>query len=54
MTCLSLRSRRQTTSTALPKVRAMGFTGFISKPIDFRLFALQIKRILDGEGIWLS
>ena len=39
-------------STALPKARAMGFSGFISKPIDFRLFAQQIKHVIDGELIW--
>ncbi|MEO8395213.1 MAG: response regulator, partial [Chloroflexota bacterium] len=39
-------------STALPKARAMGFSGFISKPIDFRLFAQQIKQVVDGSLIW--
>lgn len=39
-------------STALPKARALGFSGFISKPIDFRLFAQQIKHVIDGELIW--
>jgi two-component system sensor histidine kinase/response regulator len=39
-------------STALPKARSMGFSGFISKPIDFRLFAQQIKHVIDGDLIW--
>ena len=39
-------------SIALPKAREMGFSGFISKPIDFRLFAQQIKQVADGEPIW--
>jgi CheY-like chemotaxis protein len=39
-------------STAVPKAQDMGFSGFISKPIDFRLFAQQIKQVADGESIW--
>jgi CheY-like chemotaxis protein len=39
-------------STAIPKAQEMGFSGFISKPIDFQNFALQIKQIIDGESIW--
>lgn len=39
-------------STALPKARALGFSGFISKPIDFRLFAQQIRLVVNGERIW--
>jgi two-component system cell cycle response regulator DivK len=39
-------------STAVPKVRAMGFAGFIRKPIDADLFPMQIKSIIDGESVW--
>ncbi len=39
-------------STAVPKAQELGFSGFISKPIDFRFFAQQIKRVIDGERIW--
>jgi CheY-like chemotaxis protein len=37
---------------AAPKARAMGFSGFISKPIDNYLFPQQISAILHGEEIW--
>lgn len=37
---------------ALPQTRAKGFTGFIAKPINNRLFPQQLGRILDGEQIW--
>jgi CheY-like chemotaxis protein len=39
-------------SSAVPKVRAMGFSGFIKKPIDDDLFPKQIKSIIDGENVW--
>ena len=35
-----------------PKARAMGFDGFISKPIDNYLFPQQIAAIINGEQIW--
>lgn len=38
--------------TAMPKAKEMGFSGFITKPVDFRNFPQQIKRIIDGESIW--
>ena len=37
---------------AIPKVRAKGFTGFIAKPIDSRLFARQIADIIAGKEVW--
>src|SRR5664279_1834725 len=36
---------------AAPKARSMGFSGFISKPIDNYLFPQQIAAILQGESI---
>jgi CheY-like chemotaxis protein len=39
-------------STAIPKAKSMGFSGFISKPIDFQLFPGQIYRAICGEPIW--
>jgi two-component system cell cycle response regulator DivK len=39
---------------ALPKVRQMGFAGFISKPIDVELFPEQIKRLIEGEEVWYT
>jgi len=37
---------------AAPKARAMGFSGFISKPIDNYLFPQQIAAVLQGESVW--
>ena len=39
-------------STAIPKAQEMGFSGFISKPIDFLRFTKQIKTIVDGTPVW--
>jgi CheY-like chemotaxis protein len=39
-------------SIAMPKARELGFSGFISKPIDEGQFADQIARLIAGEQIW--
>lgn len=39
---------------AIPEARAKGFTGFIAKPINNKLFPQQIARIINGEQIWSS
>jgi CheY-like chemotaxis protein len=39
---------------AMPKARKKGFSGFISKPIDFDTFPKQIARIINGEQIWIE
>lgn len=39
-------------SIAVPKVSALGFSGFIKKPIDADLFPQQIKSIIDGQPVW--
>lgn len=41
-------------SIAIPETQRRGFSGFISKPIDFTLFPKQIARVLDGEAIWYT
>jgi CheY-like chemotaxis protein len=41
-------------STAIPKAQAMGMAGFISKPINFRLFTQQIRWIIDGKAVWAT
>jgi CheY-like chemotaxis protein len=38
--------------TAIPLVRAKGFSGFISKPIDYDLFPRQLVRIMNCETVW--
>jgi len=42
------------TSIEIPKTRAHGFNGFISKPLDIRLFPKQIEKVLEGETIWYT
>lgn len=39
-------------SIALPKARAFGFSGYISKPVDEARFASQIAKVINGEEIW--
>jgi two-component system, NarL family, sensor histidine kinase BarA len=39
-------------SIAIPKAKGLGFSGFISKPIDEELFPYQLVRIMDGEKLW--
>jgi CheY-like chemotaxis protein len=36
----------------MKKARAKGFRGFISKPIDHRIFAKIINSILEGQTHW--
>lgn len=37
---------------AMPTARELGFSGFISKPVDKAYFADQITRVIAGEKIW--
>lgn len=39
---------------AMPKALEKGFSGFIAKPIDDRLFPSQVSRVIAGERIWHS
>ncbi len=39
-------------STAIPKTREMGFSGFITKPIDDDRFPDQIAQIISGKQVW--
>ena len=39
-------------SVAVPKAKAKGFAGFITKPINYDLFPRQLVDILDGKEIW--
>jgi two-component system, sensor histidine kinase and response regulator len=41
-------------SVGVYTTQAKGFSGFISKPIDRRLFAQQIATVLDGEEVWYA
>lgn len=36
----------------IPRAKAMGFAGFIGKPIDVRLFPVQVAACLDGQPVW--
>ncbi len=39
-------------SIAIPKTRALGFSGFIAKPIDNKLFPQQLASVINGEHVW--
>jgi two-component system, chemotaxis family, sensor kinase CheA len=39
-------------SKVIPEAQKRGFSGFISKPLDFREFPKLIDRIIEGESIW--
>jgi len=41
-------------AVAIPKTQAMGFSGFIAKPIDDDLFPRQMAQIIAGERIWYA
>ena len=40
--------------TEIPKARARGFAGFISKPISIVNFPEQIAKALTGEKVWVD
>jgi CheY-like chemotaxis protein len=40
------------TTVAIPKAQALGFSGFIAKPIDESLFPRQLARIINQDKIW--
>src|SRR5258708_4663684 len=40
-------------TTEMPKVRAIGFDGFISKPINMMTFGQYLSKAINGEKIWL-
>lgn len=37
---------------AMPRARELGFSGFISKPIDEAYFVGQISKLMAGEEVW--
>jgi CheY-like chemotaxis protein len=39
---------------AMTEARKRGFAGFISKPVDFSLFASQIASIIEGKQVWFA
>jgi len=41
-------------SEAIPRARESGFSGFISKPVDFDRFPEQIAALIEGESIWVT
>jgi CheY-like chemotaxis protein len=41
-------------SIAMPRVRAMGFNAFISKPIDVGVFPKQLVAVMAGDYVWDS
>lgn len=41
-------------SIAMAKTQALGFSGFIAKPINDDLFPRQLRKLIDGEKVWYS
>jgi two-component system cell cycle response regulator DivK len=39
-------------STEIAKAQAAGFNGFLGKPLNRNRFPDQIRRIMNGEGVW--
>jgi CheY-like chemotaxis protein len=39
-------------SSAIPQTRTAGFSGFISKPVNFDFFASQIADVIQGRTVW--
>ena len=39
-------------SSAIPQTRLHGFSGYISKPVDFDLFAKQVADVINGKSVW--
>ena len=39
-------------SLGIAKTQELGFSGFISKPIDYELFPRQLEAIFEGKPIW--
>jgi CheY-like chemotaxis protein len=39
-------------SSAIPQTRNCGFSGFISKPIEFDFFSRQVADVIQGKSIW--
>ncbi|MBE7513639.1 MAG: response regulator [Anaerolineales bacterium] len=37
---------------AVPRTKAMGFSGFIGKPVRFDVFPRQVAEILEGKPVW--
>ena len=38
----------------IPRAQSLGFTGFIGKPVNARLFPEQIAAAIDGISVWYS
>ena len=39
-------------STEMPRAQQAGFDGFLGKPLNRNRFPEQVRRILEGEGVW--
>jgi CheY-like chemotaxis protein len=42
------------TSIAIPRTQALGFAGFITKPINYERFPRQVASVLNGEPVWYT
>ncbi|MBI5928696.1 MAG: response regulator [Chloroflexi bacterium] len=41
-------------SIEMPKARAKGFTGYISKPVKLTLFPQQVADLINGQHVWYA
>lgn len=38
----------------LPRCQAYGFSGYIAKPVDMKLFPHQLAQVMNGEPVWYA
>lgn len=41
-------------AVAIPKTQALGFAGFIAKPIEYDIFGKLVNQILEHETVWYA
>ena len=41
-------------AVAIPVAQKLGFSGFIAKPIDSKIFPEQVAQIMNGESLWIT
>ncbi|MBX3063219.1 MAG: response regulator [Anaerolineae bacterium] len=39
-------------AVAVPRAKAKGFAGFISKPVEYDLFPRQIAQVIERQAVW--
>lgn len=39
-------------AVAVPRAKAKGFAGFISKPLEYDLFPRQVSQVIEHQAVW--